>query len=120
MGPNKTKQGLIPIGGFFPLASISTLKKHKKLVAKLQARPQPKVDKKKQERLAREKEEIAGAEGWKKFLLDSGVRHVERYRTDLLFLSNGKAPEPHSDEAQQLTASDLDIRSDEEDDYFAP
>jgi hypothetical protein len=121
MGPKKTKQGLIPIGGFFPQASILTLNKHKKLVAKLRPKPpkKPKVDKIKQERLAREKAEIDGAESWKKFLQDSGVQHVQRFRTDLLFLAHGNAPEAHSEEAQHLTASDLDIESDEDDDYFA-
>ena len=121
MGLKKTKKSLLPIGGFSQQASALTLKKHKKLVAKLGPKPpkKPKVDKKRQERLAREKAEIDGAEGWKKFLLDSGVQQVERFRTDLLFQSNGPAPEAHSEEAEQFTASDLDIASDEDDDLFS-
>ena len=119
MGPLKTKQSLLPIGGFFQQASAATLKKHKKLVAKLRPKPpkKPKVDKKRQERLAREKAEIAGAEGWKKFLQESGVEQVECFRTDLLFQSHGNAPDAHSEEAQNFTASDLDVASDEESEY---
>jgi hypothetical protein len=122
MGVKKTKQGLLPIEGFFKHPSASTLKKHKSLQKKLVPKPttmkKPRVDKRKQERLAEEKLLLKGAEGWKQFLQHSGVQEVERFRTDILFLVHGDAPNPGSEEGLQLTASDLDVGSDEENESY--
>ena len=110
----KTKQSLLPIGQFFKQPSVSTITKHKKIEAKHHIPKKPRVDRKKQERPAREESLMKGAEGWKHFLQESGVMNVKRFNHEILFMVHGDAPRTHSEAAQQFTWSDFNIGSDEE------
>jgi hypothetical protein len=90
----KTKQTLLDLGTFVPDPSKSLLKKHKKLEKQFSGtgprRTTAFVDKKKQKRIAEAEAVRVGSEKWREFLVESGVEDVDRFRTDILFLSNGR------------------------------
>jgi hypothetical protein len=79
--------------------SKATIKKHKTLTKKLVDEPKkfkPRVDHKALRRIAEEKDIIRGAAEWRYFLQEIGVEDVEGYRCDILYQSNGEAPDPHA------------------------
>jgi hypothetical protein len=93
MAPTKSKQSLLCMSTFIKKASTSTLTKHKRLEngmnPKAVVRKTPWVDKKRQERLARELAERDGTKRWRSFLENSGVEDVERFDLDLLHKVHG-------------------------------
>jgi hypothetical protein len=79
--------------------SKATIKKHKSLLKKSLPEPtkfKPRVDLKKQQRIAEEEDIIRGAAKWRYFLEQIGVEDVDGYRCDILYQSNGEAPDPHA------------------------
>jgi hypothetical protein len=98
MGPSK--QSLLPIGLFMKEPTLATKKKHDKLQKKSSGPPakiwKPRVDKKAVQRIAEEQALITGAQGWRDFLEAKGVQDPSSFRCDILFLSNGDAPDPNA------------------------
>lgn len=92
-----SKQSLLPLGMFVKDPNKATIKKHKTLTKKLEPKKvKPRVDHKAQKRVAEEKDIIRGAAQWRYFLQEIGVEDVEGYRCDILYQSNGEAPDPHA------------------------
>jgi hypothetical protein len=94
-----SKQSLLSLSLFVKDPSKATIKKHKKLTKKLVNEPKkfkPRVDQKALARIAEEKDMIRGADKWRYFLQQIGVEDVEGYRCDILYQSNGEAPDPHT------------------------
>jgi hypothetical protein len=89
----KMKQSLLNLGSFVLDPSKSLLKKHKKLEKHLSGtgpiRGTSFADKQKKKRIAEAEVIREGSEKWRQFRLRSGVEDIDRFRTDLLFLSNG-------------------------------
>jgi hypothetical protein len=98
MAPLKqSKQSLLSLGLFIKNPSNATKKKHATLVKKCQALPKKRktrVDKKAAQRIAEEQDLICGAGKWRDFLLAIGMKDAERFRCDILYQSNGEAPDP--------------------------
>jgi hypothetical protein len=109
MAPKRSKQALLPIGTFLKKPSQSTMCKHKRLEngmnPKEVVRKRPWVDKKRKERLAREKAELAGAEEWGSFLKSSGNEDVHRFNLDLLYKAHGK-PQIYEDKGEPDNCSE--------------
>lgn len=94
------KQSLLPLGMFVKQPSKATKKKHRTLQKRM-APPPPKlhkvrIDKAAVKRRSEQEDVIRGAEKWRYFLQEIGVDDVARFRCDVLYLSNGEAPDPHA------------------------
>ena len=93
------KQSLLSLSTFVKDPSKATIKKHKKLTTKIDNEPKkfkPRVDHKAIQRIAEEKDIARGAAMWRYFLQEIGVEDVDGYRCDILYQSNGEAPDPHA------------------------
>ena len=72
---------------------------------------------KKKELAKREKEVRKGSQEWRNFLVASGIEHVDKFDTELLFLANGsKPPIPTLEENDDVGVPDSD---DEDDNIIA-
>lgn len=92
-----SKQGVLPLHMFCKNPSKSTTKKHASLEKKITAKPKPskpRVDKKAAKRIAEEADLIRGAEKWHDFLEKIGIEDPASFRCDILYQSNGDAPDP--------------------------
>ena len=102
----RSKQSLLPLALFVKQPKLSLKKKHRKLEKKSLGIPPPYrgsrfVDKKRNQRIKEEERVAKGAEQWRLFLEKEGVQNPETMRLDILFLSNGPAPDPllsHNDD----------------------
>ena len=119
-----SKQSLLPLDLFVKKPKLSLKNKHKKLEKKSLGISQPYrgnrfVDKKRNERIKEEQRVAQGAEKWRLFLETEGVQNPETMRLDILFLSNGPAPDhsfPHDEEKDDnhVNVVDSEIRRKED------
>ena len=69
-------------------------------------RKKPFVDKKRKQRIEEEERIAQGAEQWRVFLEKTGVENPETMRLDILFLSNGPAPDVTSSQSSEDNQAD--------------